>query len=87
MNIICADKEMVLFFCVTPDGIVKYGINGVYKGMMFSCVSTSSPNYVVIELSDNTTSVEFVGELILTLQHMQCCKVVATILSLLLLIL
>ena len=62
------NKGAVFCMWVTIDGDVIYGVENERNYQLFNAISTSSSIWVLIDLCDDTTSVEFVGELILTLQ-------------------
>lgn len=54
-----AESANLLFFYITRTGDVKYGINGVEKGLFFSGVSMIGPLWALLDIYGNTVSVEF----------------------------
>lgn len=54
-----AESANLLFFYITRRGDVRYGINGVEKGLFFSGVSMSGPLWALLDIYGNTVSVEF----------------------------
>ncbi|XP_014768780.1 protein neuralized isoform X2 [Octopus bimaculoides] len=54
-----AECTNLLFFYITRNGDVRYGVNGVEKGVFFSGVSTAGPLWALLDIYGNTVSVEF----------------------------
>lgn len=54
-----AECTNLLFFYITRNGDVRYGVNGVEKGVFFSGVSMAGPLWALLDIYGNTVSVEF----------------------------
>lgn len=55
-----AQPETVVFYYVTDNGDVYFGIDGEENGLFFSGVNTSGPLWALIDIYGNTVGVEFV---------------------------
>lgn len=52
-------RNNVLFYYVTPNGDVHFGINGEEKGVFITDVEARSPLWAVIDIYGNSTAIEF----------------------------
>lgn len=59
-----AEQSNTLYFLVTRNGDVMFGLNNEDKGLFFSGVNTSSTLWGLVDIYGNSTSMEFVGELL-----------------------
>lgn len=53
-------RDNVLFYYVTANGEVHYGINGEEKGLFITDVDTRGPLWVMIDIYGNSTACEFI---------------------------
>uniref|UniRef100_T1JH57 RING-type E3 ubiquitin transferase n=1 Tax=Strigamia maritima TaxID=126957 RepID=T1JH57_STRMM len=54
-----AERDTVLFYYVTQNGDVHFGINGEEKGIFFNGVDTRGPLWAVLDIYGNTIAMEF----------------------------
>ena len=58
----CSELGNILFFYVTRNGDVMYGVNGEEKGVFFGGVQQNVTVWALVDIYGNTTAMEFVGK-------------------------
>lgn len=64
-------RNNVLFYYVTPNGDVHFGINGEEKGIFITDVDARGPLWAVIDVYGNSTGIEFLDSRIYMFQQQQ----------------